>query len=152
MFHHIWNVMIEKKLMYFTPWQRNILCDVCLFMILFFLMYCIWRHMKRTSISTEQIDKTTQSTNIKREEIIKINIINNTFNLHNSLLNNDNRYMIFVTVSHQTGLDTRPKARRPIKVGIKGRGRSGTSRDSNPASHWPTKYNVALMSQAVSRT
>ena len=30
-------------------------------------------------------------------------------------------------------LDTRSKARRPIKVGIKGRGRSGTSRDSNPA-------------------
>ena len=34
---------------------------------------------------------------------------------------------------HQTRLDTRSKARRPIKVGIKGRGRSGTSRDSNPA-------------------
>ena len=33
----------------------------------------------------------------------------------------------------QTRLDTRSKARRPIKVGIKGRGRSGTSRDSNPA-------------------
>ena len=59
---------------------------------------------------------------------------------------------IFVTASHQTGLDTRSKARRPIKVGIKGRGRLGTSRDSNPASHWPTKCNVDLMSQAVSRT
>ena len=35
--------------------------------------------------------------------------------------------------SHQTRLDTRSKARRPIKVGIKGRGRSGTSRDLNPA-------------------
>ena len=35
--------------------------------------------------------------------------------------------------SHQTRLDTRSKARRPIKVGIKGRGRSRTSRDSNPA-------------------
>ena len=33
--------------------------------------------------------------------------------------------------SHQTRLDTRSKARRPIKVGIKGR--SGTNRDSNPA-------------------
>ena len=29
--------------------------------------------------------------------------------------------MIFVTASHQTGLDTRLKARRPIKVGIKER-------------------------------
>ena len=28
---------------------------------------------------------------------------------------------IFVAVSHQTGLDTRSKARRPIKVGIKGK-------------------------------
>ena len=43
------------------------------------------------------------------------------------------RYQVFVAASHQTRLDTRSKARRPIKVGIKGRGRSGTSRDSNPA-------------------
>ena len=42
-------------------------------------------------------------------------------------------FKIFVAASHQTGLDTRSKAQRPIKVGIKGRGRSGTSRDSNPA-------------------
>ena len=41
--------------------------------------------------------------------------------------------LVFVAASHQTRLDTRSKARRPIKVGIKGRGRSGTSRDSNPA-------------------
>ena len=40
---------------------------------------------------------------------------------------------LFVAAFHQTRLDTRSKARRPIKVGIKGRGRSGTSRDSNPA-------------------
>ena len=40
---------------------------------------------------------------------------------------------IFVAASHQTGLDTMSKARRPIKVGIKGRGRSGTEQDSNPA-------------------
>ena len=40
---------------------------------------------------------------------------------------------VFVAVSHQTRLDTRSKARRPIKMGIKGRGRSGRSRDSNPA-------------------
>ena len=42
-------------------------------------------------------------------------------------------WVLFVAASHQTRLDTRSKARRPIKVGIKGRGRSGTSRDSNPA-------------------
>ena len=41
--------------------------------------------------------------------------------------------MIFIAASHQTELDTRSKARRPIKVGIKGRGGSGTSRDLNPA-------------------
>ena len=40
---------------------------------------------------------------------------------------------LFVAASHQTRLDTWSKAQRPIKVGIKGRGRSGTSRDSNPA-------------------
>ena len=40
---------------------------------------------------------------------------------------------LFVAASHQTGLDTRSKARRPIKVGIKGRGKLGTSWDSNPA-------------------
>ena len=41
--------------------------------------------------------------------------------------------VLFVTASHQKGLDTRLKARRPIKVVIKGMGRSRTSRDSNPA-------------------
>ena len=40
---------------------------------------------------------------------------------------------IFVAASNQTRLDTRSKARRPIKSGDKGEGRSGTSRDSNPA-------------------
>ena len=40
---------------------------------------------------------------------------------------------LFVAASHQRGLDTRSKARRPIKVEIKGRGRSGANRDSNPA-------------------
>ena len=40
---------------------------------------------------------------------------------------------LFVAASHQTQLDTRSKAQRPIKVGIKGEGRSVTSRDSNPA-------------------
>ena len=41
--------------------------------------------------------------------------------------------LLFVVASHQTRLDTRSKARRPIKVGIKGRGKSGTSQDSSPA-------------------
>ena len=59
---------------------------------------------------------------------------------------------IFASVSHQTRLDTRSKARRPIKEGIKGRGRSGTSRNSNPAAHPLTWCNVSQMSQAVSRT
>ena len=31
--------------------------------------------------------------------------------------------VIFVAASHQTGLNTRSKARRPIKVGIKGEGK-----------------------------
>ena len=43
--------------------------------------------------------------------------------------------MIFVAASHQTGLDTRSKAQKPIKVGMNGKGRLGTSQDSNPASH-----------------
>ena len=34
-----------------------------------------------------------QSTNIKCDEINLMNIIKNTFNLHNSLLNKDNKYM-----------------------------------------------------------
>ena len=35
-----------------------------------------------------------QSTNIKRDEINKMNIINDTtFNVHNSCLNYDNRYI-----------------------------------------------------------
>ena len=62
---------------------------------------------------------------------------------------------VFVAASHQTRLDTRSKARRPIKVGIKGRGRSGTSRDSNPACLCCSSAhlcNVSLMRQAVSRT
>ena len=40
---------------------------------------------------------------------------------------------LFVAASHQTRLDTWSKTQKPIKVEIKGRGRSGTSRDSNPA-------------------
>ena len=59
---------------------------------------------------------------------------------------------IFFAASHQIGLDTRSKARRPVKVGINGRRRLGTSRDSNPAGHWPSKCNVGPMSQTESRT
>ena len=56
---------------------------------------------------------------------------------------------LFVAASHQTRLDTWSKARRPIKVGIKGRGRSGTSKDSNPGG---LCCSSAHLVQAVSRT
>ena len=62
--------------------------------------------------------------------------------------------IVFVAASHQTGLEARSKARRPIKVGTKERGRSGTSETRTLlvcAAHRPTKCNVALMRQAVSR-
>ena len=52
---------------------------------------------------------------------------------HELIFSNFSYVFVFVAASHQTRLDTRSKARRPIKVGIKGRGRSGTSQDSNPA-------------------
>ena len=52
---------------------------------------------------------------------------------HNTILHFPSDLCLFVAASHQTRLDTWSKARGPIKVGIKGRGRSGTSRDSNPA-------------------
>ena len=54
---------------------------------------------------------------------------------HTEVLGNRTQLILylFVAASHQTGLDKRSKARRPMKVGIKRRGRSGTSRDSNPA-------------------
>ena len=56
--------------------------------------YCIWQHIRRTPISAGQIKKKKKNANIKCDEINIMNIINdNTFNLHNSLLNNDNRYM-----------------------------------------------------------
>ena len=43
------------------------------------------------------------------------------------------RAPLFANVSNQTRFDPRSMAQRPIKVGIKGRGMSGTSRGSNPA-------------------
>ena len=50
-------------------------------------------YKKHPNFSRANQDK-KQSTNIKHDEIDIMNIINdNTFNLHNSLLNNDNRYM-----------------------------------------------------------
>ena len=49
-------------------------------------------YTRRIPISAGQIK--IKQTNIKRDEINIMNIINdNIFNLHNSLLNNDNRYM-----------------------------------------------------------
>ena len=62
---------------------------------------------------------------------------------------------IFVAVSHQTRLDIRSKARRPIKVGIKrgvGRERAETRTLLVYAAHRLTQCNVSLMRQAVSQT
>ena len=57
------------------------------------MAYNMPRCIRRTPISAGQIKK-KQSTNIKCDEINIMNIINdNTFNLYNSPLNNDNRYM-----------------------------------------------------------
>ena len=44
-----------------------------------------------------------------------------------------NAPQIFVTASHQTGLDTKSMTRRTILVGVYGRGRSGTNRSWSPA-------------------
>ena len=65
------------------------------------------------------------------------------------------KWRLFVAASHQTGLDTRSKARRPIKVGI--REREGWERVETRnllvfAAHRLTWCNVSLMRQAVSRT
>ena len=55
-------------------------------------IYCIRWCIRRTPVSAGQIKK-KEITNIKHDEIIIMNIINdNIFKLHNSLLNNDNRY------------------------------------------------------------
>ena len=55
-------------------------------------IYCIWWCIRRTPISAGQIKK-EEMTNNKCDEINIMNIINdNTFKLHNSHLNNDNRY------------------------------------------------------------
>ena len=55
-------------------------------------IYCIWWCIRRTPVSAGQIKK-KEIINIKHDEINIMNIINdNTFNLHNSLLNNDNKY------------------------------------------------------------
>ena len=62
---------------------------------------------------------------------------------------------LFVAASHQTGLDTRSKTRRPIKVGIRrrvGRERVETRTLLVCAAHRLTWCNVSLMRQAVSRT
>ena len=60
--------------------------------------------IRRTSISAGQIKK-KQSANIKHDEINIMNIINdNIFNLHKSLLNNDNRYEKFTLKSKLIGV------------------------------------------------
>ena len=58
-------------------------------MVLYLTVYETQANFSRTN----QEEKNKQSINIKRDGINIINIINdNTFNLHNTLLNNDNRY------------------------------------------------------------
>ena len=62
---------------------------------------------------------------------------------------------IFSSASHQTGFDTRSMTRRLIKVGINGGvGLEWTKAHTLLvcAAHRPTKCDVGLMSQAVSRT
>ena len=79
--------------------------------------------------------------NLLETVLAVIFLITMTVSHRENLLTMVNRYWypwhmgrgLFVAASHQTGLDTRSKARRPIKVGIRGKGRSGTSQDSNPA-------------------
>ena len=51
----------------------------------------------------------------------------------NELLRASRDLRLFAYVSHQTRFDTRSKTRRLIKLGIKGRRRTRTSRGSNPA-------------------
>ena len=59
--------------------------------------------IRHTLISAGQIKK--KSTNIKRDEINVMYIINDdTFNLHNSRLNNDNRYMKYTLKSKLIGV------------------------------------------------
>ena len=73
---------------------------------------------------------------VRGKNIVKevfLSFLHASFIPASSLMRRLSLCQIFVAASHQTRLDTRSKARRPIKVGIKGRGRSGTSRDSNPA-------------------
>ena len=62
--------------------------------------------IRRNSISAGQIKKKQKtSNNIKRDEIDIMNIINdNTFNLRNTRLNNDNRYMKFTRKSNLLGV------------------------------------------------
>ena len=56
------------------------------------MAYKMHRCIRCPPISAAQIKKKKQSSNIKHDEINIMNIINdNTFNVHNSLLNN--RYM-----------------------------------------------------------
>ena len=62
---------------------------------------CIWR----TPILAKQIKKKQSTTNIRRDEINIMNIIyGNTFNLHNSLLNYDNKYMKVTLKSNLIGV------------------------------------------------
>ena len=92
----------------------------------------VWKHfeqpsykthgcIRRTPISAGQIKK--KITNIKRDEINIMNFINvNTFNLHNSLLNDNNRFMkVTVKSTAQSAgavkcSDCRPVRHNPMTV------------------------------------
>ena len=55
-------------------------------------MYVLYLMTHKTHPNFSRANQEKQSTNVKHDEINIMNIINdNTFNLHNSLLNNDNR-------------------------------------------------------------
>ena len=67
--------------------------------------YKTHRCQGRTLISAVQIKKKKQSTNIKRDKINIMNVINDgTFDPHNSLLNNDNWYIKVALKSNLIGV------------------------------------------------
>ena len=70
------------------------------------MAYKIHRCIKRTSISPRHIKKKKKNkVLILCDEINILNIIyENTFNLYNRLLNNDNRYMKVTLKSKQIGV------------------------------------------------
>ena len=82
-------------------WKNNTQAKV---ISIFDGIYYTWVYKKQPNFSWTN-KKNKQSTNIKHDEINIMNIINdNTFNMHNSLLNNDNRYMKITLKSKLIGV------------------------------------------------